>query len=444
MITTPDAFQSTTSGSDFYFIVLTDDAKELLYATFMGGTMSRTHVDGGTSRFDKNGIVYHSVCAGCLAFNGAEKPTSDFPTTPNAWSRTNNSFNCNNAAFKFDLSSLKARLRTNTVKRDMPGVQIICIPDPIIFENFSIGGEIFEWDLGDGTLISRMDTSFVSHQYKDPGKYLVKLKAIDQGTCTGMDETAILITVNVAQSFVQDDADVCFNKPYQLEAGGAASYSWTSDDGSFVSHEPAPYVSPRDTTSYYLTLTEPNGCVRKDTVTLNVVPGITPDFTWQKQSDCMARPEIAVHNLTDSLQGADVVFFDFGDGTTSDLRDEIHQYDEDGVYNIRLVTNREFCVWEKTVSLPVFEMFIPNVITPGLEGDNDVFTIRYGKSDGVTPNDYGFNVALKIFSRWGEVVFQTDHYQYDWSGQGLDAGVYYYEVSVEGHATCKSWIQLIK
>ncbi len=65
MPVTTDAFQKTTSGSDFYFIVLTSDASQLLYATFLGGTQSRTHVDGGTSRFDKSGVVYHAVCSGC-------------------------------------------------------------------------------------------------------------------------------------------------------------------------------------------------------------------------------------------------------------------------------------------------------------------------------------------------------------------------------------------
>src|SRR5690606_27641255 len=63
MTTTPDAYQLVTQGSDFYFLVLTDDAKERVYATFLGGNLSSTHVDGGTSRFDKGGIVYHSVCA---------------------------------------------------------------------------------------------------------------------------------------------------------------------------------------------------------------------------------------------------------------------------------------------------------------------------------------------------------------------------------------------
>lgn len=77
------AYQSTTSGSDFYFIVLSDDATQLLYDTYLGGTQSRTHVDGGTSRFDKTGVVYHAVCSGCSAGNASGQSTSDFPTT--AW-----------------------------------------------------------------------------------------------------------------------------------------------------------------------------------------------------------------------------------------------------------------------------------------------------------------------------------------------------------------------
>src|SRR5690606_37924904 len=95
---TPDAFHTTTSGSDFYFMVLTADGKDLLYATYLGGPYSRTHVDGGTSRFDKSGIVYHAVCSGCAAYNAIGVPTSDFPTTPGVWSNQNRSQNCNNAA----------------------------------------------------------------------------------------------------------------------------------------------------------------------------------------------------------------------------------------------------------------------------------------------------------------------------------------------------------
>jgi gliding motility-associated-like protein len=229
-----------------------------------------------------------------------------------------------------------------------------------------------------------------------------------------------------------------------LKASGGTAYFWTGSDGSFTSADPTPVVVPEDTATYYVTLHEANGCIQKDTVQLNVIPAINPDFEWVKKPDCLARPEISVRNLTDSVKAEDLMFFDFGDGTTSDMEEDEHLFENDGVYNIRLVTQREFCVYEKSVAIPVFEMFIPNVITPGNPGHNDVFTIRYGKSEGVTPADYGFNVSLTIYNRWGRMVYQTDNYQYDWAGDGLAAGIYYYEVSVQGHATCKSWLQLVK
>ncbi|MCC7298507.1 MAG: gliding motility-associated C-terminal domain-containing protein, partial [Bacteroidia bacterium] len=101
---TPDAAQSKTDGSDFYVAIFSKNMYSLAYATYFGGVSSgikqaNEHVDGGTSRFDKKGIIYQSVCAGC-GRNGL------FPTTPNAYSRTNNSTNCNNALFKIDFENL--------------------------------------------------------------------------------------------------------------------------------------------------------------------------------------------------------------------------------------------------------------------------------------------------------------------------------------------------
>ena len=49
-----------------------------------------------------------------------------------------------------------------------------------------------------------------------------------------------------------------------------------------------------------------------------------------------------------------------------------------------------------------------------------------------------------IYNRWAARYTKLADYQYDWEGAGLAAGVYYYELTVEGHATCKSWLQLIK
>ena len=81
---TPDAYQKTTDGSDFYLMVLSKNAKELLYGTYFGGSQTNDHVDGGTSRFDKKGVIYQSVCASCPETNW-QHAISDFPTTTGAY-----------------------------------------------------------------------------------------------------------------------------------------------------------------------------------------------------------------------------------------------------------------------------------------------------------------------------------------------------------------------
>lgn len=139
---TSDAYQKNTDGSDFYVAIFAKNMHSLLYATYFGGisnpnASAHEHVDGGTSRFDKKGIIYQSVCAGC-GKNGL------FPTTVGAYSRTNNSNNCNNALFKIDFENLnKVPVMRDTfievIATDAIGFSAIAVdPDPqdSVFVNY--------------------------------------------------------------------------------------------------------------------------------------------------------------------------------------------------------------------------------------------------------------------------------------------------------------------
>ena len=89
--------------ANFYLAVFSQDMQSMIYGSCFGGGDSREHVDGGTSRFDKNGKIYQAVCAGCQGNN-------DFPTTPNVYSSINGNNGCNLGAFKFDLESISANI----------------------------------------------------------------------------------------------------------------------------------------------------------------------------------------------------------------------------------------------------------------------------------------------------------------------------------------------
>jgi hypothetical protein len=57
MPTTPDALKTITDNHDFYFIVIKKDAASLLYGSFFGQSGGEgEHVDGGTSRYDAQGM----------------------------------------------------------------------------------------------------------------------------------------------------------------------------------------------------------------------------------------------------------------------------------------------------------------------------------------------------------------------------------------------------
>lgn len=346
MPVTNDAFQKNTSGSDFYFMVLNGDATTLVYATYLGGSASKTHVDGGTSRFDKYGIVYHAVCSGCSFGNTTGGASSDFPTSPNAKSRLNRSLNCNNAAFKFDLSSLRAMFDTNNLALTMPGFNNVCYPDSIVFQNQSTGGKSITWDFDDGTVIfqSDLDPRFVIHQYQQAGQYHVKLKIEDLSTCSQTDSVTKIIYYFKPDIQVGDDAQVCEGASYQLTATGGVDYTWTTADGTFTSTLQSPSVRPSTRTSYFVKVVDADGCSRSDTLTLDVTMNVHARL--QSYDANLGRPGynnvcfpevIRFRNL--SVNGEDFVW-DFGDGTApvqvSDSIDMVHAFQREGVYQVKL------------------------------------------------------------------------------------------------------------
>jgi gliding motility-associated-like protein len=68
------------------------------------------------------------------------------------------------------------------------------------------------------------------------------------------------------------------------------------------------------------------------------------------------------------------------------------------------------------------EVFVPNVMTPNGDNLNDRFEIR-----GL----FGTQNTLKIFNRWGQMVYETRNYTGGWSAQGVSAGTYYFSLEVE-------------
>lgn len=238
---TPNAFQTTTDGNDFYLAVFEIDLSSLYYGTFFGGSLSPEHVDGGTSRFDRRGRVYQSVCAGCGGH-------SDFPIVPNpgAWSPTNNSGLCNLGVFKLDMDIPMVVADFNST--------INCLPDPVNFTNTSYGGTGYQWSFGDGTSSVLVSPT---HVFPGPGIYTVTLVANNPATCNVNDTAQHQVVVLDNSAIDLNDTTVCGGESVQIGVlpinDPSISYVWTPTTGLSNPNVGNPVATPTQTTTYTLT-----------------------------------------------------------------------------------------------------------------------------------------------------------------------------------------------
>ncbi len=265
MPTTSDAEQANAGdGHNFYLFVLDRTFSNMLYGTYLGGGQAEEHVDGGTSRFDKNGVVYQSVCGGCGGF-------SDFPTYPNpgAWSNFNLSSNCNNIVFKFDFELIPEAEFTASETEG-------CVDFTVTLDNFSTLSDSYLWDFGNG------DTSTVDFEptvtFDTPGTYDIQLFVTDS-ICLLTDSA--LITISVYDSIqLTADPDIFLCTPQNLTIGAnsfgtASGFVWSSNVNFSDTLNANPMdsvisVSPDESVTYYVQAYN-NGCSRIDSVQVSFV-----------------------------------------------------------------------------------------------------------------------------------------------------------------------------
>lgn len=100
--------------------------------------------------------------------------------------------------------------------------------------------------------------------------------------CSSQD--SVLITVNSLPPVdAGADSTICINTAAQLQASGAATYTWDAASTLSATNIANPIASPVTTTTYYVTGVDAIGCVNRDSVTITVVPPanitVTPNST---------------------------------------------------------------------------------------------------------------------------------------------------------------------
>ncbi|MFI5188522.1 MAG: PKD domain-containing protein, partial [Chitinophagales bacterium] len=352
MPVTGDAIKSTTDGKDFYFFVMKKDAVSQLYGSFFGeaNVNGSDHVDGGTSRFDQNGVIYEAICAHCTVFD----PGARFPTTPGAWQTTDgaagNGGGCNLAMVKiaFNLAGVKAGILSTI--NGAPGDSAGCVPLTVDFSDTIHNAVSYLWNFGDGSPEIRTTVPNASYTFNSIGNYRVRLIAIDSSSCNIQDTAYVHIRVGNIQATINFNPvklSPCDSFKYRFDnlssapvAFNDSSFTWDFGDRSprivggttSVFHN---YAAP-GTYNAALVLTDTTYCNAPDSVIIQIrVAALVKAQFVTPPLGCA--PYNAVFENT-SLAGQSFQW-DFGDGSTSTAINPTHLYSVPGSYTITLIAN---------------------------------------------------------------------------------------------------------
>ena len=220
-------------------------------------------------------------------------------------------------------------------------------------------------------------------------------------------------------------------------SGGVAPYTiqWSS---GIVSGNNNEIMDTKSEGSYQVTVTDALGCSESIIFEVSTPDIGSPEFSYDSfylstYGTLATNDPITFTNL--SSEQYFNVFWDFGDGNTSEEISPTHTYTKRGVYEITLTV--EFilgCSYSITKSIYVgdsYEIVIPNAFTPNNDGYNDTFRPIY----------YGFKyLKMQIFDTWGTLIYteeSTSNELVGWGGRignkDGENGNYFYQVSGNTH-----------
>ena len=169
-----------------------------------------------------------------------------------------------------------------------------------------------------------------------------------------------------------------------------------------------------------------SGCI-SDTLVLPVyvIPNPSSSFV-PSENPGVIETQVNFENTSTSFVGPMNSFEWFIDNAMESSSENFnYTFSVPGEYPLCLISTDMYgCV--DTLCVPFLvvpaEITNINVITPNGDDINDVLSFEY--------LEFYNNNSLKVFNRWGNLVFSKENYNNDWDGSGLEDGVYFYILKI--------------
>ena len=223
---------------------------------------------------------------------------------------------------------------------------VICKGSTISFQTVNINPlniSSFSWDFGDGSSIISA-TQNTSHLYSQAGHYSVRLIITDLVGCSDTLVKPLYILVNgPTTQFTASTTGTCINIPINFSD---SSYSdgthpihdwiWNYGDGTSDSLNAPPFQHTFSTSGLYtisLRIRDSNGCQDSLVRPLYITISRPVAAFYADTLSCTSGTIV----FTDSSTGPGLTYiWNFGDGTTSNIRNPVHQYLTQGYFTVTL------------------------------------------------------------------------------------------------------------
>jgi gliding motility-associated-like protein len=266
------------------------------------------------------------------------------------------------------------------------------------------GSYVFEWTDEQGNVISNTNavnvTPIATSTYTVTVTDLCGESVTDEVTITILSPPLIL-TISPPQEICPFDSvfiDV------QATGGFGEYYYYWPHSGETTA---GVWVDPLITSSYTVVVMDDCQTFQVQAETQVVV--IKPDADFQ----VITRPQfinlpITFENLT---QNGSTYQWTFGDGNLSTMVHPNNTYSEPGFYEVMLIAmDDKGCIDTVVKVIEIkdeFYLYVPNTFTPDGNRFNNTFKVS---AIGVVEFD------IKIFNRWGELLFSSNDVNFEWDG----------------------------
>lgn len=292
----------------------------------------------------------------------------------------------------------------------------------------------YQWSTGDGTFNGATD--IVNPVISSPGNYHLQVTDTDNG-CT--DETTVTVTSNFITDFeVVVNQPRCLGDLGQLSItnimGGRPPFIYSIDDGERFGQQN--FYTQLEPGLYPVVIQDVNGCELNQNALINPPTEILIDVAPQTTIHLGDHYQI---EATVNLSAAEIANINWTPTETlscDSCLSTVAQPYETTTYQV-IVSDTNGC--SNLASTTIFvdkrpHIYVPSVFSPNGDGNNDEFLIFSDLQDKININSF------RIYSRWGELMFEQYNFQpndptFGWDGnyreQPLNHAVFVWYAEIE-------------